>query len=348
MNYIDIINRNRRENAKVDWWPLFAYHYTNITNAVSILEMGQIYSRTNAIKLGIMDNDNASRQVIDMTNLEAQRAVRFYFRPCTPTQYYNEGYKHPQLRYDDDIHANCPVPVFFAFELSSFLSLQGCTFSEVSRAGGSPAVYSGAEAFSNLNFKMIYKTGPMEEPAQEKLYRQAELTQPSPMSIRPYLSAVLCRNSFEQSMLLMLLREKSMKLFEYYRPIIKVCRTDMFENNGLFIENIAYHSGKLGIVFSNSYKKVQYTQRQKKQRGITQLVPLKWKLEIEWYKSKNKQWEKIYRSDLSSTLDYDNPDPIYIQLPEILNAKMFKVFFYIENDLLGCKDFVLHEESTVF
>lgn len=66
MNYKDIILKNE-EYAPARWWPHYAYHYTDISNAVSILESGMLYSRLRAEELHVMMNDNASRQVIDMT-----------------------------------------------------------------------------------------------------------------------------------------------------------------------------------------------------------------------------------------------------------------------------------------
>lgn len=92
MTYRDVIDRNCQEHSPVKWWPKYAYHYTDIANAVSILYSGCIYSRVHAKELGIMQNDNASKQVIDMTDHATKSSVRFYFRPLTPTQYYNEGY----------------------------------------------------------------------------------------------------------------------------------------------------------------------------------------------------------------------------------------------------------------
>lgn len=344
MKYYDIIKKNIEENSEVDWWPRFAYHYTNITNAVSILEMGQIYSRSNAKVLGIMENDNASRQVIDMTDSDAKNAARFYFRPLTPTQYYNEGYKHPQLRYDDDSNANCPVPVFFAFDLLKFLSIPGCSFSETSRAGFAPTLYSGEEAFAQLNFQMIYKNGPMQDSAREKLYRQAELAQRSPMQIDTCLFAILCRNEFEQSMLLTLLKEKDNKLFEKYRPFIKVNKKDMFERNGLYIENCIFHQNKLSILFSNNYNKIKYTQRQKKD----DLRLLNAKLEVDWYRQRSSRLERMHREFSTLEIDYEKPSPIFLLLPNIRNAKSLKIALYVENDLLGYKEFLLNEENSVF
>ena len=82
-----------------------------------------------------MENDNASKQVIDITEVRTTSYARFYFRPLTPTQYYNEGYKHMQLRYSGDQNANIPVPVFMAFDLESLLKKERMLFSPLSQAG---------------------------------------------------------------------------------------------------------------------------------------------------------------------------------------------------------------------
>ena len=156
MTYKDIIRDNCENHSSVSWWPRFAFHYTDVTNAVSILDSGYLYSRADASHLKVMRNDNASRQVIDMTNSGVVSKVRFYFRPLTPTQYYNEGYKHPALRYDRDENANVPVPIFLLFDLEKLLSLPGVQFSETSQAGHGSNVYSGVDAFSRLNFDYIY------------------------------------------------------------------------------------------------------------------------------------------------------------------------------------------------
>lgn len=66
MGFKEIIEQNKRL-APVHWWPLYAYHFTDVSNAVSILESRILYSRTKAKELGAMVNDNASRQVINMT-----------------------------------------------------------------------------------------------------------------------------------------------------------------------------------------------------------------------------------------------------------------------------------------
>lgn len=78
MNFADIINQNYQSfsgNAKL--WCRFAFHFTDISNAVEILLSNTIYSRHMAIQANIMHNENASRQVIDFTNDMVQDYVRF-------------------------------------------------------------------------------------------------------------------------------------------------------------------------------------------------------------------------------------------------------------------------------
>lgn len=94
MTYEEIIAQNYLNK----WWAEFAFHYTDMSNAVNILRDGCLYSRIDAEMYGNMSNDNASMQVINMTNSDIESYVRMYFRPHTPTQYHNEGYKHVRLR----------------------------------------------------------------------------------------------------------------------------------------------------------------------------------------------------------------------------------------------------------
>ena len=43
MSYGEIIRDNCNHHSPVSWWPRFAYHYTDVTNAVGILEKGVLY-----------------------------------------------------------------------------------------------------------------------------------------------------------------------------------------------------------------------------------------------------------------------------------------------------------------
>lgn len=60
-DYLEIL-RIASIQANGKWWPKYVYHYTDIHNAVSILETGKVFSRNRARE--IMINENASLEVI--------------------------------------------------------------------------------------------------------------------------------------------------------------------------------------------------------------------------------------------------------------------------------------------
>lgn len=108
MEIDEIIDRNSKSDA-YGFIAQFAYHYTDIHNAINILKEGKLYSRNLAIEKGLMVNDNASEEVISNTRSSVFDCVRLYFRPKTPTQYYNEGYKHPKCRFKLNHDANVNI-----------------------------------------------------------------------------------------------------------------------------------------------------------------------------------------------------------------------------------------------
>ncbi len=228
MSYKEIIENNCRNNSDVNWWPQYTFHYTDVSNAVGILKEETIYSRYDATQKMLMNNDNASRQVIDMTYSGAISSVRFYYRPLTPTQFHNEGFKHPLLRYCGDSNANVPVPVFFAFDLDVILNMPETQFSEQSLAGGGGTLFCGEQNFSSLNFKQIYKDGYMENPEVEKKFRHAEIVYPGAFNISESLRHIICRNDIERATLLNLLRKEDRRAFMKYKDYV-VVNNECFE-----------------------------------------------------------------------------------------------------------------------
>lgn len=99
MTYKEILD-NHKVNMPLttQWWTSFLFHFTDIHNASRILYDGWIYSRKQALEKDVMSNDNASRAVIEATDIDTKCYGRLYFRPLTPTQYHNEGYKPSEIR----------------------------------------------------------------------------------------------------------------------------------------------------------------------------------------------------------------------------------------------------------
>lgn len=336
MDYIDIIRDNSENHSPVSWWPKFAFHYTDITNAVSILSSGFLYSRADASHLRVMKNDNASRQVIDMTRSDVVSKVRFYFRPLTPTQYYNEGYKHPALRYDGDENANVPVPIFLLFDLEKLLSIPGVEFSETSQAGFGARAYNGVEAFSKLNFDYIYDNS-YDNLEATKTYRHAEIVHPNAMAIESCISNILCRNNLERITLLNLLREESPLAFARYQNIIKTYRYDTFENNGVFLSECSYHANTVSISFSDTYASKRYVEKMmskmRERTGISELKPIKVKVWLKWFNSRT----IIHQEAIDAQFDLLSSGRILTisGLPTVAQAKDIGIKVYFDDKLMS-------------
>lgn len=163
LDYKDILEQQKVNlSNSIRWWPNFLYHFTDVHNASNILYDGFIWSREIAQDKHVMQNDNASHAVNAASNQDVKCYGRLYFRPLTPTQYHNEGYKPEEVR-DSTINANCPVPVFFCLSANATLNLEGTLFAEKGLAGNHHNIRAGLEAFSKLNFSSIYHIGELME-----------------------------------------------------------------------------------------------------------------------------------------------------------------------------------------
>ena len=135
------------------WWPDYVFHSTDIKNAVSILTIGTIFSRLEAQRRGLMDNDNASQEILGSTDDEWKDYVRLYFRPGTPTQANNEGFRPQKHRWQG---AHCPVPIYFLFDSKSVLSRIDSQFSDGNLASRVAKVFSSSTDLARLPFERIY------------------------------------------------------------------------------------------------------------------------------------------------------------------------------------------------
>ena len=343
MSYSDIIRNNCEKHSPVSWWPKFAYHCTDVTNAVSILASGILYSRASAKHLGLMANDNASRQVIDMTQTEATSCARFYFRPLTPTQYYNEGFKHTQLRYDNDENANMPVPVFLLFDLAKLLSIPKVKFSEQKQSGRGSTLQSGEEAFSQLNFDYIYSIG-FNNINETKPYRHAEILHPNSLQIDSCINYILCRNNVERTTLLNMLKNRNQLAFRKYKDIIKICKSDMFEHNGLYVTDCQYHDNVISVSFSDSRDKASYTRSLKQKNNVSDLKPVTVRLELDWLNSRG----VVYHNATQTQIDYERTVNISFKgLRNFPNAKIIRIQVLIEDKLMCFVEFSLETSELI-
>lgn len=94
-------------------WAGFVYHFTHLENALNIIKEKKILPRNKATF-----KDSAGSSFINTTLDEIKNFARFYFRPLTPTQYYNEGLGRKTKLGD---LPQCPVMIFFKFDLKEIL-----------------------------------------------------------------------------------------------------------------------------------------------------------------------------------------------------------------------------------
>lgn len=106
----------------------YIYHFTHLFNAIDIIKSRKILSRNRAEG----HFSNAAGNLVDRRST-AHNYARFYYRPQTPTQFYNEC-----LGWDSTLQTSwgksyypqalnlglpkCPMPVFFKFDLEEVVS----------------------------------------------------------------------------------------------------------------------------------------------------------------------------------------------------------------------------------
>lgn len=258
MTYREIIEKQRSLlPPSCSWWPKYFYHFTNIENAFGIMEKGWIYGRNDAEYNNLMRTDNASPSVISVSQNKIKEYARLYFRPRTPTQYNNEGYKPEHIR--SETNANCPVPVFFFLDSIAVLNTEGVQFSEVSCSGYRDInLMSGEKAFEQLPFEKIYHNRyfTLDERDDIITHRHAEVVRLGGLSIRDSLKGIVCRSSAEKQTMLYVLRTKYPQLYAIYRNMIRYSpELDLFFNNGVFIKDVKFDEKSVRIELNECSKR---------------------------------------------------------------------------------------------
>lgn len=338
MEFEQIVDENLK---KYGWWANYAYHFTDVTNAVSILQSERLYSRINASEF--MKNDNASSHVLDFTKYSTMSYVRFYFRPLTPTQYYNEGYKHFQLRYDNDLNANITVPIFFVFNLKNLLKNSSIKFSNFSQAGDGSQLFQGIDDFATkMEFDKIYSDGATQDPVRK--YRHAEILYPTEYNICDSLEFVICRNEVEKNTLLNLLLSSAPRMYYKYKDKIRISKEKMYEYNGLFLENISFDKNMFSATFAQTYAKKRYDEKMMAKNNMQKLEPVTVLVNLEWKNNSSVLMEK----QLKYIIDYLQPPRIVCKnLPNTKNAKEITVSIYTDGKLSGIAKFRLEDTEIL-
>jgi hypothetical protein len=217
------------------WWPRYVYHFTDVQNAASIIQTGQLCSRAEAERLGLMKVDNASPEVIQQTRPEHLDYVRLYFRPRTPTQYRNEGIRPMNQRELGGAH--CPIPVYFCFDAMTVLTLDETEFSNGNMGSAWAAHSSERDFFFSIPFHLVFHNRwfTPDERDQVIFHRNAEVLVSDSLSLNPELKFIACRSAAERQTLLHLL---SADLARQWAPRIRLGEHGLFERHWTFVEEV--------------------------------------------------------------------------------------------------------------
>lgn len=151
LNFIYKIEQQRSE------WKGSIYHFSHIDNAVEIIKNRKIQSRNIANIIG-----DAAGNVVHRRN-DAHEYARFYFRPQTPTQFYNEFLgKNQHDKFFDKARnlgfPKCPVPIFFKFSLKEVLYKyeKKCCVSNGNMQKNSTQFKLVEQMLDKFNFQYLY------------------------------------------------------------------------------------------------------------------------------------------------------------------------------------------------
>lgn len=216
------------------WWPRYVYHFTDVRNAASIIKTGLLYCRAEAERLGLMEVDNASPQIIGRTRAEHLEYARLYFRPQTPTQYDNEGIRPESRRELGGAH--CPIPIYFCFDALGVLTDDETVFSD-GNMGSTRVLYSGArDFFVQIPFELVFHHGPFSQQSRDEVVfrRHAEVLVPHSLSLDTRLRFIAARSAAERRTLLHLLPPN---LRPSWDSRIRLGEQGLFERKWTFVED---------------------------------------------------------------------------------------------------------------
>jgi len=156
-------------------------------------------SRTQAQNTDSLLTDIAAPDIIALTHPNWQDYVRLYFRPRTPTQYNNEGFRPIKERIRN---AHCPVPVYILFDAFSVLSRQDSLFTHGNLAS-STIPKSEIDELIDMPFQQIYHDSWLEDHEKQKIvyHRNAEVLIPQRLALNS-VQRIICRSQAEYQTLL--------------------------------------------------------------------------------------------------------------------------------------------------
>jgi hypothetical protein len=202
--HINTLKQSKWLGSARNWWPNYLFHFTDIQNVVGILARGELLSRAEAKASGQLVTNGASPEVIDQTEDRWKDYVRLYFRPRTPTQFRNEGFRPVGQR--GELGAHCSVPIYLFFDSASVLCRQDTLFSEGNLAAEGVQTYRDAASFKQIPFELVYHDTAFgsQDRGTIVFHRNAEVVVPKRLDLSS-LQFIWCRSQAEYDTLIYLL-----------------------------------------------------------------------------------------------------------------------------------------------
>ena len=280
LNFIDKIEQQNSH------WKGNIYHFSHIDNAVEIIKNRKIQSRNKAIIKG-----DAAGNVVHRRD-DAHDYARFYFRPQTPTQFYNEFLgKNTTDGYET--HGNwvswyekarglgfpkCPIPIFFRFSLKEalFTHEKQCCISNGNMQTSSTQFGSIEKMKNKFGFDDLYYT-PQQYATKEdynryRNYAQQEFLVKDELSFDDFSDfEIICPSEVDKTLIINLLGNEHKEIFSkivvdrsYYNnenPRIRIEEEDSelhistnFNGEGYFVLNGANDVREIDILSGNVSK----------------------------------------------------------------------------------------------
>ncbi len=195
-------------------WKGNIYHFTHIDNAVEIIKNRKILSRNRANIQG-----DAAGNVVHRRG-DAHDYARFYFRPQTPTQFYNEflGKNITDKYYDRARNLGfpkCPLPIFFKFSLKEVLFKDDakCCVSNGNMQKTATCFNPIEQMLSKFNFEYLYSD--LRDDWENYMnYAQQEFLVRNELSFDDLSDfKIVCASYVDKNLLINLLGEEQQEIF---------------------------------------------------------------------------------------------------------------------------------------
>lgn len=220
LNFIDQIEQQWSE------WKGSVYHFSHIDNAVEIIKNRKIQSRNKANIRG-----DAAGNVVHRRG-DAHNYARFYFRPQTPTQFYNEflgknttdGYEtHGNwISWYDKARGlgfpKCPIPIFFRFSIKEVLFKyeKKCCISNGNMQADSTQFNAIEKMLDKFNFDYLYSNMSYDKEHNRKYmnYSQQEFLIKDELSFDDIFDfEIICPSEADRTLLINLLGNEHKDIF---------------------------------------------------------------------------------------------------------------------------------------